>query len=171
MKRYFFIMIASLSSTYVAAEPIHFEYNSTTGNCAGCEWVQATGEITDDTTKAFENFLKTTEFVPHSIRLNSPGGSLSGGIILGTKFRELGFSTEVGASKFDPNDTYSPHIYSREPGICASACAYRQLNSKGEPIEYNWEDDAVVGGKIYLCKIALPDRKAAPREITVTVEY
>jgi hypothetical protein len=40
-----------------------------------------------------------------------------------------------------------------------------------EPIEYNWEDDAVVGGKIYLCKIALPDRKAAPREITVTVEY
>ena len=49
--------------------------------------------------------------------------------------------------------------------------AARQLNSKGEPIEYNWEDDAVVGGKIYLCKIALPDRKAAPREITVTVEY
>ena len=47
---------------------------------------------------------------------------------------------------------------------------YRQLNSKGEPIEYNWEDDAVVGGKIYLCKIALPDRKAAPREITVTGE-
>ncbi len=48
---------------------------------------------------------------------------------------------------------------------------YRQLDSKGKPIEYNWEDDAVVGGSIYLCKVALPDRRAAPREITVTVEY
>jgi hypothetical protein len=48
---------------------------------------------------------------------------------------------------------------------------YRQLDSKGEPIEHNWEEDAVVGGNIYLCKVALPDRKAAPREITVTVEY
>ena len=48
---------------------------------------------------------------------------------------------------------------------------YRQLNSDGEPIENNWEKDAVVGATFYLCKVALKGRRAAPEQITVTVEY
>jgi hypothetical protein len=104
---------------------MHFEVNGSGGNCDRCEWIQATGEITDDSATVFQNFFKTTEFVPHIIHLNSPGGSLGGGIKLGTKFRELGLSTEVEASKL-----VAPYVYSEEPAICASACAYAFLGGE-----------------------------------------
>ena len=136
MERCAFVVIACLFSSHLAAEPMHFEENSTGGNCLGCEWIQATGEITDGTTNAFERFLKTLDWVPHFIRLNSPGGSLSGGITLGEKFRELGVSTEVGASESDRQpDGF--HTYSRVPGICASACAYAFLGGEQRLLDTN----------------------------------
>jgi hypothetical protein len=62
-------------------------------------------------------------------------------------------------------------VVCRLKGSTKHTLVYRQVNTKGKPIEYNWEDDAVVGGSIYLCKVALPDRRAVPREISVTVEW
>jgi hypothetical protein len=41
-------LVTCLFTSYLAAEPMHFEVNSGGGNCDRCEWIQATGEITDD---------------------------------------------------------------------------------------------------------------------------
>jgi len=56
-------------------------------------------------------------------------------------------------------------------GATKHTVVYRQVNAEGKPIKYNWEDDAVVGGKFYLCKGALTDRRKPPHEVTVTIEY
>lgn len=49
--------------------------------------------------------------------LNSPGGSLFGGMELGTVIRKHRFRTDVGIRKDDPS-----HIFSSDPGGCYSAC-------------------------------------------------
>ena len=80
--------------------------------------------------------MSTTDFAPHFISLNSPGGSLFGGIKLGEKFRELGFSTSVDASKL-VTDAGLHNIYSQEPGICASACGYAFLGGEERLLDTN----------------------------------
>ena len=57
------------------AEPMHFEVKN--GKC--CRWIQATGEIYEDTPTVFETFLRSSEFIPKVVRLNSQGGNLGGG--------------------------------------------------------------------------------------------
>ena len=56
-------------------------------------------------------------------------------------------------------------------GSTKHTMVYRQVNAEGKLIKYNWEDDAVVGGRFYLCKTAFADRRSPPREVTVTIEY
>jgi hypothetical protein len=47
-----------LFPSYLAAEPTHFAVNSTGGNCLGCRWIQASGEVTDDSATAFTGLRK-----------------------------------------------------------------------------------------------------------------
>jgi len=68
------------------------------GNCVGCAYTQATGEITSETPKDFERYLASEQF-PGSVRLHSPGGSLVGGIALGEALRANSIPTEVGSSQ------------------------------------------------------------------------
>jgi hypothetical protein len=77
------------------AEPMHFEINETAGKCC-INWIQATGDITEDTPTVFETFLGSSESMPKVVRLNSEGGSLRGGVMLGELFRTRKFATEVG---------------------------------------------------------------------------
>jgi len=66
--------------------------------CDECAFIQATGEIVDDTPQAFERFVKAApQYAPKRVRLNSLGGSLPAGVALGELFRSKGFATEVGA--------------------------------------------------------------------------
>ena len=60
--------------------------------------LQATDEIYEDTSTIFEKFLRSSEFIPKVVRLNSQGGSLRGGVLLGELFRSHGLATEVGSS-------------------------------------------------------------------------
>jgi hypothetical protein len=106
------------------AEPMHFEINETAGKCCS-NWIQATGQITGDTPTDFEAFLSSAEFMPKVVRLNSEGGSLRGGVMLGELFRSRDFATEVGASKLntDVPISGSKNVYIKTPGGCNSACA------------------------------------------------
>ena len=126
---WFFVALVLLGVPAIA-EPMHFDSETTGGNRC-CRWIQATGEISQNTATIFERVFKTTEYVPGVVRLNSSGGSLIGGILLGKKFRELGLSTEVGSSKFYPDSK----TYTSEPGICASACAYAFLGGVGRMLD------------------------------------
>jgi hypothetical protein len=128
---------------------MHFEVKTTGGNTC-CRWIQATGDISQDTATDFERFSKTTEFVPDVVRLNSPGGSLIGGIKLGELFRELRLSTEVGSSKPVPT-AVSPNVSSPAPGICASACAYAFIGGEERTLDL----DAKLGFHRFYSKEAL----------------
>jgi hypothetical protein len=106
------------------AEPMHFEINETVGKCC-LKWIQATGEITGDTPADFEAFLSSSESMPKLVRLNSEGGSLRGGVMLGELIRARGFATEVGSSKLsgDASTAGSKNVYIKVSGGCSSACA------------------------------------------------
>ena len=98
--------------------------------------VVADGEITADTPDAFQDFLDAEPFDGFSflIDLNSPGGSLLGGIELGRMIRKQGLTTRVASyTQRAPGEAYwDPR---EEPGICMSACALAFLG--GEDRELN----------------------------------
>jgi hypothetical protein len=106
--------------------------------CDDCAFIQATGEIVEDTPQTFERFLKTApEYAPKRVRLNSPGGSLRAGVALGELFRSKGFATEVGADAVDPegHPAFGARASDRKPGVCASACAYAFLGGVERMLE------------------------------------
>jgi hypothetical protein len=71
---------------------MHFEIRQNVGKCCS-NWIQARGEITGDTPADFEAFLSSSESMPKVVRLNSEGGSLRGGVMLGELFRTHDFVT------------------------------------------------------------------------------
>ena len=75
-----------------------FRWAGTGGNCVGCAWIVAEGEITRETPQKFKKFLKEEDPGAFIVVLNSPGGNLFGGIELGRIIRENGFHTKVGKS-------------------------------------------------------------------------
>jgi hypothetical protein len=120
-----FVCFASLLFASAAmAEPMHFEIRETAGKCCG-NWIQATGDITAHTPADFEAFLSSSKLMPKIVRLNSGGGSLGGGLMLGELFRARNFATEVGSGKIN-SDVPTPgdkNVYTKTPGSCISACA------------------------------------------------
>jgi len=94
------------------------------GNHGGAEWIAAEGEIVPETATDLEIFIKSYGHNPGgwSVRLNSPGGDLAGGLRLGELIRELKMDTEIGATE---PDSYGH--WKRVPGHCASACAFAFL--------------------------------------------
>jgi len=124
------------------AEPMRFEIRETAGKCCS-NWIQATGEITADTPADFEVFLGSSDCMPKVVRLNSEGGSLRGGVMLGELFRARGFATEVGSGK--PNsDVPTPgvrNIYTKTPGSCSSACAMAFLGG----VERTLDPESTIG--------------------------
>ena len=139
--RSFFSCLASAVFVFFivdVANSMEFRDAANGGNCHGCSWTVAEGEITHDTPRLFEKYVseqiaKGSGYGP--IVIDSPGGDLFAGLELGRMFRKLGVFTFVAKSKrpewcsADPKSTsycsdYFEEIY---PGICASACAYAFL--------------------------------------------
>src|SRR5450830_56065 len=130
------LLLVCLFTSPAAAEPMHFEAIRNGGNCAGCAYIQATGEIKPETPKDFEDFLASQKFASGIVRLNSPGGSLIGGIALGEMIRARGDLTEVGSSA-PILDATEPGLFDRAPGTCASACAYSFLGGAERTFDEN----------------------------------
>src|SRR5215204_4264150 len=61
-------------------EEMSFYVATTGGNCAGCAWIAAEGRITASTPDRFKEFLQRNQHVRGMVHLNSPGGSLIGGL-------------------------------------------------------------------------------------------
>ncbi|MBK7706482.1 MAG: hypothetical protein IPJ30_12060 [Acidobacteria bacterium] len=101
----------------------------------GNSWrIYAIGEIDADAGKRLEAFLKENKIPEKStLALDSPGGSLFGGITLGRVIREAGLFTYVGKKSTKPDDLI-------QPGECYSACALAFLGGQfrwvNPPSEY-----------------------------------
>jgi hypothetical protein len=149
------VLIGILISAPAVAEPMHFEAIRNGGNCAGCSYTQATGEITSETAARFEAFAESQQFRPGLVRLNSPGGDLIGGVALGEAFRRHDVLTEVGGSAPLVNAT-EPGLADRAPGVCASACAYAFLGGT----ERSLDDDSKLGFHRFYQRNALMEPSA-----------
>ncbi len=91
------------------------------GNCVGCEWVAAQGEITPDTPEVFRQFIELSGS-PYRLVFHSPGGNLIAGIQLGEMIRQTGATTMIGETvrmeaQYGESETTIP-------GVCASACTF-----------------------------------------------
>lgn len=131
----FFAFAAVLFFWANAAGAMDFREAGQGGNCAGCWWIVAEGEITSTTHVEFAEFyegLGGTAAV--DIFLDSPGGNLFAGMALGRLIRETGLNTKIGISRRPKecktlNDCpiWEEKIYA---GSCASACAYAFLGGQ-----------------------------------------
>jgi hypothetical protein len=93
-------------------------------------WIVADGDVTVDTAKALRDFVATNKVRLDSrqpVLLNSPGGSLFGGIALGETIRELGLGTRIGRSIPDQRHR---SFENEAAGECLSACAFAFLGGK-----------------------------------------
>jgi len=125
-------VLTSATLPTIAGTPLkamEFKYVSSGGNLAGSEWISAEGEITNSSASEFEQFLIRERLTQHTfftVELDSPGGSLFGGLELGKKIREHKFSTSVGKSVISYQSGQTVN-YSSKPGTCMSSCAFAFL--------------------------------------------
>jgi len=119
-----------------APKPMTFELEGNGGNCNGCSWIAAKGEITNETAAQFETFIRTKlDGGCFHVRMHSPGGSLVGGIRLGEMFRKHGCSVSVGDSVPVLDGGKVTPWFEDKPGFCYSSCAYALLGGKKRSVD------------------------------------
>ncbi|MEQ9326190.1 MAG: hypothetical protein RJQ21_02715 [Rhodospirillales bacterium] len=123
MKRFsiFFFIVGFFASGVAFSQEMTFVQSGNGGNCNGCAWVAAQGEITSDTPDIFRKYINEYGR-PYLIVFDSPGGSLLSGIELGRLIRETGATTSIGRTVSLSGDL--AHLEEIEPGVCVSACAF-----------------------------------------------
>lgn len=126
------LWVSLLSASPVFSREMTFDiiYNNHTNI------VVADGEITNNTPAAFQDFLDTRPFDGFTfyIDLNSPGGSLLGGMKLGEMIREQGLISRV--SSYEKRAVGEQYWTPRwQPGICMSACALAFLGGEDRELD------------------------------------
>jgi hypothetical protein len=102
----------------------------TGGNCETCRWIAAEGVIEADTAERFVAFLEEEGLLGVlglNIHLNSPGGSLEGGVRLGDAIRRQQANTVVATASVDritPDGLRWVIFNPTMEAICASACVF-----------------------------------------------
>ena len=84
--------------------------------------IYAEGDITATSDSELEQFVRSNHITSGMVLFNSRGGSLIGGVSLGSAIRKLGFDTGIA--------TYARGTMVTS-GICASACAYAFAGGSG----------------------------------------
>ncbi len=109
------LMVAALwTAAPGRASAMTFEMTSA-GACSATPCIAATGEIEGATSGQFKAFIIANHVQPGAtVALQSFGGDLAQGLMLGAQIRAAGLSTLVQGSGL-------------EGGACASACAYAFL--------------------------------------------
>lgn len=124
----------------VSSAEMQFTTGWSGGNCLGCEWTQAEGEITAETPHRFREFLENHS-VGYSLVLNSDGGDLAAGVELGEIFRKEGVRVTVGRTIPLPEGGPGRSQSVVEGARCLSACAYAFLGGSIRQIE----EDGLLG--------------------------
>jgi hypothetical protein len=102
------------------------------GGPAAHAWIVADGDIASDTPDRFREFLLARNIrrgSRYEVYLNSSGGNLFGGVLLGELIRDYGLGTRVASSV--PRNAGVPSIFEMHaPGVCLSACSFAFLGGK-----------------------------------------
>lgn len=112
----FAVFFMTLNSVVAMASPMEFELVSNGGNCNGCEWIAAQGDIVADTPNKLRAALSNNPDT-RSVVFHSPGGNLHAALKMGRLLRDHRVSTSIG--KTQKNGRW----YEFDGGYCLSACA------------------------------------------------
>ena len=120
-------VVALDSSVHVASSleerklPMKFVWNAD-GQSKG--WIAATGIVTSDTYRLFEEFSKSRDVRGATVVLDSGGGSVLDAIKLGRRWRELRMSTTVGI----PVEMSASRTSVMPEAYCESMCVFLLLS-------------------------------------------
>ena len=129
-----FFIVALIAASAVESAEMKFTSGWSGGNCLGCEWTQADGEITADTPQRFREYLQNNS-VGYVLVLNSDGGDLTAGVELGEIFRREGLRVSVGRTVPLQDAGLGQTRSVNEDARCLSACAYAFLGGSVRQIE------------------------------------
>jgi hypothetical protein len=107
--------------------PMRFEWVPCEERCRG--WISATGVITSETPKAFEDFARERDLTGATMVLDSSGGSVNDAIALGRMWRGLGLLTTVGATIDSPKSATGAAAVIPDAS-CESMCVFLLLSGK-----------------------------------------
>lgn len=107
--------------------PMRFEWVPCQERCRG--WISATGVITSETPKAFEDFARDRDLTGATMVLDSSGGSVNDAIALGRVWRGLGLLTTVGATIDSPRSATGAAAVIPDAS-CESMCVFLLLSGK-----------------------------------------
>ncbi|MGN6309624.1 MAG: hypothetical protein ACTHNN_08715 [Xanthobacteraceae bacterium] len=107
--------------------PMRFEWVPCQEQCRG--WISATGVITSETPKAFEDFARDRDLAGATMVLDSSGGSVNDAIALGRVWRGLGLLTTVGATIDSPRSATGTAAVIPDAS-CESMCVFLLLSGK-----------------------------------------
>ncbi len=132
------------------AEGMSFRWVGNGGNCAQCSWIQAEGDITDDTPAAFTRFVADQTVRGFDVRndlvvLDSVGGSVTAAVDLGEAFRKAGILTSVGSAQ---RDKTLDDAFDLAPGKCLSACFFAFAGGQRRTLEPKAIDGSLVKGSV-----------------------
>jgi hypothetical protein len=103
--------------------PMHFTWYACEPNCGA--WIGAVGTVTGDTLKSFDEFAGGRDLGDVTIVLDSSGGSVNDAIALGSKWRQIGLRTTVGAvTAMGGRLGVTPQAW------CESMCVFLLLSGK-----------------------------------------
>lgn len=130
MNKILALIVLSFAATS-HAEEMTFSFVGNGGNCHGCEWFVAKGEITPDTPDKFVAFAD--EFTgAGSLAFESSGGDPEAAMALGRLIRERGWGT-------DRRGTWLKGDTSHETSLCVSECVLAFLGGVQRDVEENFK--------------------------------
>lgn len=139
--------------------PMRFEWVACQGPCRG--WVSATGVITAETPKAFDEFARDRDLAGATMVLDSTGGSVNDTIALGRRWRALGVLTTVGATIDSPRS--GSGVAAVAPNAsCESMCVFLLLSGK---VRY-----VPSGARVRVHQIWMGDRAEDARAASYTAQ-
>lgn len=132
MKLLLISILFIIGSESVQAEEMKFLMVSNGGNCYGCQWISAEGDITEETPKKLELALKDwggRSSVP-TVSFHSSGGNLLAGLKMGEILRKYKAKANIGKTVVE-YETSTRKIYDYgDSGYCLSSCAYAFLGAE-----------------------------------------
>jgi len=123
--------------------------------CTDCSVVQASGEFTDDTIKAYYDFIWRGRFKKNIYFIfDSPGGSLHEALRLGEIMRTLKVNTIVGRAYLRNGEVEI------EPGRCASACVFAFIGG----VTRSMPEKSTLGVHSWMPAVVLPQEGRKSKE-------
>lgn len=125
-----FLVMTTGKAEALPQDPMTFYTAASGGNCVTCSWIAAKGEIEADTASKFIAFLTKEDLLEArciDIHLDSEGGSLIGGILLGQAIREQQANTVVSGAHVKRIYDSGTRLVDFEHPVsakCLSACVF-----------------------------------------------